>query len=194
MRDRKSEQVLARAHASCRNTPFRHHLVSEVCHCCGLLLAFVWVFASGICRITNLPQRLIAQNFNCCTDVNVGGLRAYQFWWRSNQARALDSCLAAIPSREPVSARSNCSCEFTQAAAIAVLTRRCAPPVRRPTARPSRLMSSVGLPDVAPAFGAAFMGADVDVLADVDRAALQQVVRVETGGRNRGPQHVGLRP
>jgi hypothetical protein len=50
-------------------------------------------------------------------------------------------------------------------------------------------------PDVAPAFGAIFFArADVDILADVDRAARRQVVGVEAGGGNRRPQHVGLLP
>ena len=47
-------------------------------------------------------------------------------------------------------------------------------------------------PDIAPARRTVFARADVDILADVDRAALRQVVGIETGGDNRGPQHVGL--
>ena len=47
-------------------------------------------------------------------------------------------------------------------------------------------------PDVLPALRAVFAGADVDVLADVDGAAGGQIVGVEAGGFDRGPQHVGL--
>jgi hypothetical protein len=55
----KPESVFAFAHASCRIAPFRRYRMSEVCHCGGFLLAF----ALGICRITKMPQRLIAGNF-----------------------------------------------------------------------------------------------------------------------------------
>jgi hypothetical protein len=44
---------------SCRIAPFRRFGVSKVCHCGGVLLAF----ALGICRITKMPQRLTALNF-----------------------------------------------------------------------------------------------------------------------------------
>ena len=47
-------------------------------------------------------------------------------------------------------------------------------------------------PDVAPAFWAVLARADVDVLADIDRAARRQVVGIEAGGLDRRPQHVGL--
>ena len=47
-------------------------------------------------------------------------------------------------------------------------------------------------PDILPAFGTALAGADIDVLADIDRAALRQIVRIESGGLDRRPQHVGL--
>ena len=49
-----------------------------------------------------------------------------------------------------------------------------------------------GAPDVAPALRAAVARADVDVLADIDRAALGQVVGVEARRDDRRPQHVGL--
>jgi len=45
--------------------------------------------------------------------------------------------------------------------------------------------SNARAPDIAPAFGAIFFArADVDILADVDRAARRQVVGVEAGGGN----------
>ena len=47
-------------------------------------------------------------------------------------------------------------------------------------------------PDILPAFWAVFARADIDVLADIDRATLRQVVGIEAGGLDRGPQHVGL--
>ena len=47
-------------------------------------------------------------------------------------------------------------------------------------------------PDILPAFGTALAGADVDVLADIDRAAQRQIIRIKSGGLDRRPQHVGL--
>src|SRR5215210_3036468 len=49
-----------------------------------------------------------------------------------------------------------------------------------------------GAPDIAPALGTFFASADVDVLSDIDRAALRQVIRVEARDNNGRPQHVGL--
>src|SRR5258706_16483723 len=46
-----------------------------------------------------------------------------------------------------------------------------------------------GAPDVAPARRAPLARADVDILCDVNRAAWRQVVRIETGGCDRRPQH-----
>jgi hypothetical protein len=41
------ESVFAFAHAPCRIAPFRRYGVSEVCHCGGILLAFLLAFAAS---------------------------------------------------------------------------------------------------------------------------------------------------
>jgi hypothetical protein len=47
-------------------------------------------------------------------------------------------------------------------------------------------------PNLAPARRAILTRADADILYDVYRAALRQIIGVEAGGGNRRPQHVGL--
>src|SRR5215831_10371460 len=47
-------------------------------------------------------------------------------------------------------------------------------------------------PDVAPAFGPRLARADIDILADLDRAALRQIRGVEPRSRDRRLQHVRL--
>ena len=49
-----------------------------------------------------------------------------------------------------------------------------------------------GAPDILPTFWTALARADVDVLADIDRAAQRQIIRVKAGGLDRRAQHVGL--
>ena len=176
----KSGTVLALARASCRIAPFRRHHVSEVCHCRGLLLAFVF----GICRITNMPQRLIARNFELLQRCECGRSRALSVLIKS-EPKLWISCFDAFlhANRYPLRSKTLLA-EFHASGRLAIFRDGARDEfVDRQHVRHARGRMP-GAPDIAPAFRAAFAGADVDVLADVDRAALPAGRR----GRGRRPR------